>query len=185
MEASTSETGPVTAAPVAPSIADELLAVHEGLTAEREPEVFLLPGWGKKLQVEYRVLRPEEAEEIGDRIAEQLRAKQIDNPAFMVLVDGLIAACVQFITQVDGEDVPLHVALEGEGSKPIRWGDPRLRAMLKLDEEEAPRTRHVVRAVLGDDRLVQRHAAEVNRWSERELEKVHADFTKASPATSE
>lgn len=185
MEASTPQAGAATAAPAAPSIADELLAVHEGLTAEREPEIFLLPGWGKKLQVEYRVLLPEEAEEIGDRIAEQLRAKQIDNPAFMVLVDGLIAACVQFITEVAGEDVPLHVALEGEGAKPIRWGDRRLAKMLKLGEEDAPRARHIVRGVLGDDRLVQRHAAEVNRWSERELEKVHTDFTKASPATSE
>jgi hypothetical protein len=185
MEGNTPEAGAADAALKAPSIADELIAVHEGLTAEREPEVFLLPGWGKKLQVEYRVLRPEETDEIGDRIADQIRAKEIDNPAFMVLIDGLIAACVQFITQVDGEDVPLHVALEGDGAKPIRWGDPRLREMLRIDEEEAPRVRHVVRAVLGDDRLAQRHAAEVNRWSERELEKVHADFTKASPATSE
>lgn len=181
------ESGEMTPAPVGNSIADEIAAIHAGLEAEREPEVFELPGYGRRLMVEYRVLSNEEQEEISEKIAEQIRSKQIENPVFMGLIDNLIQGCIRFVREVDGEVVPLHEALGGEETgAPIRWGDDRLADLVRLPRPETGklRARAIVRGVLADDRLVQSHAQEVTRWMERSLSEVRTDFTTASSATA-
>lgn len=177
-----------TLAGVGRSIEDELGEVFDGLHAERKPEIFELPGFRERLQVKYRVLTKDEADEIGEKVAEQVRAGDVDNLPFTILIDGLIASCVGFYTEreVDGEAkvLPLNETLRESDDKLIRWGDPRLLAIFaaKLaeihDGEDISRltVRQRIVGIVGDERLVHRHATEVNRWAERELEAVHSDF---------
>lgn len=170
------------------SIEDELDAIFDGLLAERKPEIFELPGWGRKLMAKYRVLEQEEGEEIGKRVAEQVSAGEIDNLPLTILIDGLVKSCVGFYTEreVDGERkiLPLNETLTQPTEKPIKW-DRELAAVFRKKLEKVFGTediskltaRQIVRGVLkNDDRLVHRHGTEVNRWSERELEAVHSDF---------
>lgn len=181
----TTAAGGESAAPTSgTSIEDELGEVFDGLIAEREPETFLLPGWREKLQVKYRVLEQDEADKIGEKIAEQVRSGDVDNVPLMALVDGLIASCVGFYTEVDGEVVALNEAISEPTDKPIRWDrslaevfSKRLEKVFGIDNVTKLTARQIVHGVLGnDDRLVQRHGREVNRWSERELEAIHTDF---------
>jgi hypothetical protein len=176
MEESTAAEGG-TIAPAGKSIEDELRQIHDGLAAERETETFPLPGYGEKLQVEYRVLTDDEAEELSDKVAEQVRAGELEgqSPMMVALVDALIMACVQFVTLVDGKEVPYHQT-RGEQT-PIRWGDERLRGLAGLVEMDGPPTaRQIMNGVMTDRRLVEGHAREVSRWAEGELQKVRTDF---------
>jgi hypothetical protein len=157
------------------SIEDEIRAIHAELQAEKPPETFELPGYGKRLQVKYRVLSSDEQDEIGKKIAEQVAAEQITEPLFMGYIDNLIAACVGFYFEEDGELRPLEERPGYEGG-PVRWGDERLARFVGLAEPDTMRARHIVRGVLADDRLVLEHGQAVTTWMTRALRKIQADF---------
>ncbi len=167
------------------SIDDELRAVHAGLVAEREPEVFELPGWRKKLQVEYRVLLSGEQDEIATKVAEEVRYGKVEDVMFIASIDTLIAACIRIYTEIDGELVPLEESAPGLEGMPIRWGDERLAQRLGIALPDKPTARLILRNVLVDDRLVAEHAQQVQVWMARALREVRTDFPNASPATPE
>lgn len=166
--------GEITAPSGGQSIEEELRAVHAGLVADRKPEVFELPGYGRKLQVEYRVLSSDESDEIGEKIAAEIRDGKLENPMFYGQIDSLIKSCTRFYTEVDGERVPLEVS---------GWGDERLAAKVGIQVPEPVTARRILRLVMVDDRLVAEHAQEVAVWMTRALREVQTDFTQASPAT--
>jgi hypothetical protein len=170
--------GEIDAAAKPKSIRDELREVREKLKAERKPKMFELPGYGKGLQVKYKVVGYDEVNKIGDKIAEQVRSEQIDDSLLAGLSDTLVAACVGFYTERDGEVVALEEA-EGLEGGAIRWGDERLVEILGLEPQpgEKLRVRAIIRQVLGDDKmLVIEHAQDVTRWMERARRQVDTDF---------
>jgi hypothetical protein len=170
--------GEIDDAPKPISLADELAATREKLSEERKPKLFELPGYGPKLQVKYKVVDYDSVNEIGDKVGEQIRSEQIDDAVLAGLSDTLVAACVGFYTEVDGEVVPLEEA-EGLGEGPIRWGDARLWSLLRLEaaEGETLRVRAAIRGILGNDKmLVVEHGQDVTRWMERARRQVDADF---------
>jgi hypothetical protein len=170
--------GEIEDAPKPMSLADELAATREKLAEERKPKLFELPGYGPDLQVKYKVVDYDSVNEIGDKVGEQIRSEQIDDAVLAGLSDTLVAACVGFYTEVDGEVVPLEEAAQlGEG--PICWGDSRLWSLLRLETQEGEtlRVRAAIRKILGDDKmLVVEHAQDVTRWMERARRQVDTDF---------
>jgi len=170
--------GEVEGAPKPTSLADELAGIRRALAGERKPKLFELPGYGPKLQVKYKIVDYDSVNEIGDKVGEQVRSEQIDDAMLAGLSDTLVAACVGFYTEVDGEVVPLEQAENLEGG-PIRWGDDRLVALLRLEPHagETLRVRAIIRGVLGDDKmLVVEHAQDVTNWMERSRRQVDTDF---------
>lgn len=160
------------------SLEDELRAVHAGLTRERKPETFELPGFGRRLQVEYRVLSSDEQDEVAERVAEQSKDGQVDTPFFTALVDNLIKACVCFKTETDGAVIRLRRDDDPEDAAVIRWGDKRLAAMFKIDGPDGkdPSARQIMCQLLGDDRLVMEHGQAVMLWMKESLREVQTDF---------
>jgi hypothetical protein len=175
------------------STAEDLVAIREAIKDGAEPKLFELPGYGKRLQVKYRVIDADEVDAIFEKIAEQVKAEQVDNPMSAGLTDTIIAACVGFYSERtverDGEAVTETVPLQekyGLEGGPVRWGDKRLWKLLRIAEEgETLRVRDAVCRVLGEDRmLVLEHAQDVSRWMERARRAVKADFSNASPETA-
>jgi hypothetical protein len=168
------------------SLGEDLVAIRTAMIEGAEPKMFELPGYGKKLQVKYRVIEADEVDEIGEKVAEQVRAEQVDNPMLVGLTDTIVTACVGFYSERtvkgDGEEVTETVPLEekyGLSGGPVRWGDKRLWELLRLETDtgEALRVREAVRKILGDDRmLVLEHAQDVARWMERARRSVKTDF---------
>ena len=169
---------PIDEAPKAESLQDQLVTTRQKLKEGAKPKLFELPGYGPKLQAQYKVVDYDEAAEVGEKIVEQLRSEQIDDSVLAGLSDTLVAACTGFYTEVDGEPVPLEEAEDlGEGS--IRWGDSRLWEFLKLEPQpgETLRVRAAMRQILGDDKfLVVEHGQDVTRWMERARKQVSTDF---------
>lgn len=167
------------AAPESKSLADELAATRKGLTEERKPKLFKLPGYGRKLMAKYKVIGYEEVSEIGEKITDQVRAEQIDDAQLMAFCDTLTEACVGFYTERDGKVVPLEEAEPGYEGGPIRWGDERLARFVRLEAPEGGtlRARAIVRGVLGDDNLlVAEHHNEVTLWMQNARRHVEQDF---------
>lgn len=163
-------------APETLSIEEELRATRTKLKAKRKPKKFKLPGYDK-LQMEYAVIDYESIKDNGEKVAEQLRSEQIDDPLLMGMCDTLIQSAVCAYVEVDGQLRPLH-ELPGYEGGPVRWGDERIARMVGLDKEEmgALRGRHIVRGVIADDALVVEHGQDVSRWIERARRNVNSDF---------
>lgn len=164
------------------SIDDELVGIREKLKERAKPKRFDLPGYGPRLQVEYKLIEYDEINEIGDKVTEQIRSEQIDDSVLAGLSDTLVRACVRFYKEVEVEGekkvVPLEEAYGLEGG-PVRWGDQRLWDLLRLEAApgETLRVRAAMRQILGDDKLlVLEHAQEVTRWMERVRGQVDTDF---------
>lgn len=162
------------------SIADEIRATHEALSAERKPKLFELPGFGAKLQAKYRVLPYEEQKEQGEKIAGEVQAEKFPRSDVLLvgMCDALIGACLGFYTEVDGKPVPLEEADPEYEGGPIRWGDQRLARLCRLEAPEGKQltARQIVRGVLTDPSLVIEHGEDVSRWMERERRKTEVDF---------
>lgn len=168
------------------SIADELVTIREAIKKGAEPELFELPGYGKQLQVKYRVIDADEVDQIGEKVAEQVRSQQVDNPMLAGLTDTIVAACVGFYSERkverDGKEITETVPLEEKYNLPggpVRWGDKRLWDLLRIeaDQGETLRVRAAIRKILGDDRmLVLEHGQDVARWMERARRSVKTDF---------
>lgn len=165
-------------APKARSLAEELAATRAKLAEDRKPKLFELPGYGPKLQVKYKVIDYDTVSGIGDKIAEQIRAEQIDDGQLMALCDTLIQSCVGLFTDRDGEVIPLEEAEAGYEGGPIRWGDERLARFVGLEAAEGQtlRARAILRGVITDDMLVLEHAQDVTLWMEQARRQVNKDF---------
>ena len=168
------------------SDADDLVAIRQAIKKGAEPKRFELPGYGPRLQVEYRVIDADEVDEVFEKLAAQVKAKKVDRPMVAGLVDTMIAACVGFYSERtvdrDGDTVTETVPFEekyGLSGGPVRWGDPRLWEALRLEVEpgETLTVRQAIEQIFGDDRmLVQEHAQEVARWMEDARRSVKTDF---------
>lgn len=173
-------------APKPVSITDELTKVRQALTEDRKPKLFELPGYGRRLMAKYKVVGYDEANDIGDKVGEQLRAEQITDPVLAGLSDTLVEACVGFYRGVDanGEPLPDDQAIPLEKAEnldggPIKWGDARLWEMLSLEAVpgETLRVRAAMRQILGGDKmLIVEHAQDVTRWMERARRNINTDF---------
>jgi hypothetical protein len=173
------ERGADSAASQPMSIADEIRATHEALSAEREPKLFELPGFGPKLQAKYKVLSYDEQKEQGEKIAGELQAEKFPRSDVLVIgmSDMLIGACIGFYTEVDRKPVPLEETDPEYEGGPIRWGDQRLARLCRLAADGDQLTaRQILRGVLVDPSLIVEHGEDVSRWMERERRKTEVDF---------
>lgn len=163
----------MTDTPTTQSLADSLRQSRERLTEEREPRLFELPGYGKDLQVKYRVLSRAEKKESMKLVFTQAQARE-ERAAEKGMCSTLAKACVGFYTERDGKVVPLNEA-EGLGDELIRWGDARLVELFAMNKDE-PRAREVIEYVLPDDDVLELHHNEVSGWMERVLGADDEDF---------
>jgi hypothetical protein len=157
------------------SLRDSLLATRNRLTEEREPKVFELPGYGKDLQVKYRVLTRQERKEALGGVVKLAQAGE-ERAAERGMCSTLAKACVGFYTEQDGKTVSLNEA-EGLGEDLIRWGDERLAELFGMDVSAGSlRAREVIEYVLGTDDILELHHGQIDRWMDQVLKADDEDF---------
>lgn len=157
------------------SLRDQLVQTRNQLTKEREPKVFELPGYGKDLQVKYRVLTRQERREVMGQVVKLAQAGE-SRPAERGMCSTLAKACVGFYTERDGKLVSLNEA-EALGDDPIHWGDERLAELFGMDTTAGSlRAREVIEYVLGTDDILEIHHGQVDRWLDQVLEADDEDF---------
>jgi hypothetical protein len=144
------------------SLRDELLADRDKITAEREPKLFELPGYGEKLQVKYRPLAREERKEITAAIFKHAQAGEERN-AERGMASTLAKTCVGFYTDRGDGVVPLNEA-EGLGDDLIHWGDERLAGLFDFTPTTGSKARETIEYVLGNDDVLELHHNQVTNW---------------------
>lgn len=164
------------------SIAEDLVAVREGLSEEREPKIFDLPGYGSKLQAKYRVPTREETKEAKGLVFKLASAGE-ENADIIGMCKLLSLTCVAFYEEIDGESVLLNQSRD-RGDALIRWGDERLAALLAIDIDKI-KARKMIEEVLAPvdpesgTRSLERieiHHNQVTNWADRALEAGDRDF---------
>lgn len=144
------------------SLRDELLADRDRITADREPKLFELPGYGEKLQVKYRPLTREERKEITSAIFKHAQAGEERN-AERGMASTLAKTCVGFYTDRGAGVVPLNEA-EGLGDDLIHWGDERLAGLFDFTPTSGSKARETIEYVLGTDDVLELHHNQVTNW---------------------